>query len=82
MSASKKIIDNPTSADILKQMQAFESLVSLCKAVPFAKKLLPGLDEVFSKFTEIKKREWVKTVVGANLFAPTTPKWLDSPQLI
>jgi hypothetical protein len=35
----------------------------------------------FALEDEEKNREWVKTVVGANLFAPT-PKWLDSPQLI
>lgn len=56
MSSSKKIIDNPTSAYLLQQFQAFESFETLYKAFPFAKKLFPKMDQAFKDFAEIKKQ--------------------------
>lgn len=56
MSASNKIIDNPTTADLLQQMQAFESLESLYNAFPFARRLFPKLEKAFADFSEIKKQ--------------------------
>ena len=56
MSKPKKIIDNPTSAELLRQMQAFESLEVLYKIFPFARKLFPGMDQAFAGFAEIKKQ--------------------------
>lgn len=56
MSSSKKIIDNPTSADLLKQLQAFENLEALYRAFPFARKLFPNMGKVFNDFSEIKKQ--------------------------
>jgi len=56
MSSQKKIIDNPTSVDLLQQFQAFESLEALYRAFPFARKLFPKMDRVFKDFSEIKKQ--------------------------
>ena len=54
MSSSKKIIDNPTSADLLQQFQAFDSFEALYRAFPFARKLFPKMDQAFKDFAEIK----------------------------
>lgn len=56
MSNPRKIINNPTSADLLQQMQAFETLESLYKAFPFARKLFPKLENAFAELSEIKKQ--------------------------
>ena len=40
-SKSKKIIENPSAAELLEQVRSFESLESLYGAFPFAKKLFP-----------------------------------------
>lgn len=53
MDKKKRIIDNPSSAEMLKQLQAFESLEAIYKALPFLKKLFPKLEDAFSKFPEI-----------------------------
>lgn len=56
MSKPKKIIDNPTSAELLKQFEAFESLEALYKAFPFARKLFPNMEQAFNEFKKIKKQ--------------------------
>lgn len=56
MSKPKKIIDNPTSAELLKQFEAFESLEALYKAFPFARKLFPKMEGAFNEFNKIKKQ--------------------------
>ena len=56
MNKSKKIIDNPTSAELLEQMQAFESLEALYEAFPFARRIFPKMEKVFSDFSEIKEQ--------------------------
>lgn len=56
MSSSKKIIDNPSSADLLRQLQAFESFEALYRSFPFAQKLFPKMDRAFKDFSEIKKQ--------------------------
>ncbi len=56
MSKKKKIIDNPSNADLLQQMQAFESFESFFKAIPFARRLFPKLEKIFADFSEIKKQ--------------------------
>lgn len=56
MSTPKKIIDNPTSAELLKQFEAFESLETLYKAFPFARKLFPKMEDAFNEFKKIKKQ--------------------------
>ncbi|SEH77198.1 hypothetical protein SAMN05660691_01287 [Rheinheimera pacifica] len=56
MSKPKKIIDNPTSAEMLKQLEAFDSLESLYKAFPFARKLFPKMEDAFNEFKNIKKQ--------------------------
>ncbi|QGX38216.1 hypothetical protein [Permianibacter aggregans] len=56
MSKPKKIIDNPTSAKILKQLEAFESLEALYKAFPFARKALPKAEDIFSELKNMKEQ--------------------------
>lgn len=56
MSKPKKIIDNPTSAELLKQLAAFESLEALHKAFPLARKIFPKMDDAFNEFNKIKKQ--------------------------
>ncbi|WP_412499888.1 hypothetical protein [Shewanella chilikensis] len=56
MSKPKKIIDNPTSAELLKQFEAFESLEALYKAFPFARRLFPKMEDAFNEFKKIKKQ--------------------------
>lgn len=56
MSKPKKIIDNPTSAELLKQFAAFESLEALYKAFPFARRLFPKMEDAFNEFLKIKKQ--------------------------
>lgn len=56
MSSSKKIINNPTSAHLLQQFEAFESLEALYKAFPFARELFPKMDKVFEDFSKLKKQ--------------------------
>ncbi|CRI64998.1 conserved hypothetical protein [Thiocapsa sp. KS1] len=56
MSNPKKIIDNPTSAELLKQFEAFESLNALFRAFPFARHLFPSLEQAFNEFKKIKKQ--------------------------
>lgn len=56
MSKPKKIIDNPTSAELLKQFAAFESLEALYKAFPFARRFFPKMEDAFNEFLKIKKQ--------------------------
>lgn len=56
MTKSRRIIDNPSCADLLRQIKAFESLEALYRAIPFARKFFPKIDEVFSRFSEVKKQ--------------------------
>lgn len=56
MNKPKKIIDNPTSAELLKQFETFESLEALYKAFPFARKLFPKMEDAFNEFKKIKKQ--------------------------
>lgn len=56
MSKPKKIIDNPTSAELIKQFEAFESLEALYKAFPFARRLFPNMEQAFNEFKKIKKQ--------------------------
>lgn len=56
MSKNKRIIDNPSSAEMLEQLQAFGSLEILYKAIPFAKKIFPKLEDVFTKFSDIQRQ--------------------------
>ncbi|MFZ2633205.1 MAG: hypothetical protein WA081_19535 [Desulfosalsimonadaceae bacterium] len=56
MSKNKRIIDNPSSAEMIEQLKAFESLETLYKGIPFARKLFPKLEEVFTKFSDIKQQ--------------------------
>lgn len=54
MSKPKKIIDNPTSAELLKQFTAIESLEALYKTFPFARRIFPQMEDAFSEFNKIK----------------------------
>ena len=56
MSKPKKIIENPTSAELLKQFEAFLSLEALYKAFPFARGLFPEMEDAFNEFRKIKKQ--------------------------
>ena len=56
MSKPKKIVDNPTSAELLKQFEVFESLEALYKAFPFARRLIPKMEDAFNEFKKIKKQ--------------------------
>ncbi len=56
MSKNKRIIDNPSSAEMLEQLQAFESLEALYKAIPFARRLFPKFEDIFTQFTDIKQQ--------------------------
>lgn len=62
MSKPKKIIDNPTSADLLKQFEAFESLEALYRAFPLARRLFPNMEQAFNEFKKIKKQAEVLKV--------------------
>jgi hypothetical protein len=56
VSKPKKIIDNPTSAELLKQFEAFESLEALYKVFPFARRLFPEMEDAFNEFNKFKKQ--------------------------
>jgi hypothetical protein len=56
MSKSKKIINNPTIADLQHQMQAFEMLESIYNGIPFASKLFPQFKKPFADFSKIKEQ--------------------------
>ncbi|EPP5774575.1 hypothetical protein ACUT50_003455 [Vibrio cholerae] len=56
MSNSKKIIDNPTSAELLKQFAAFDSLEALYKAFPFARNIFPKMEDFFNEFNNIREQ--------------------------
>ena len=56
MSKNKRIIDNPSSDEMLEQLQAFGSLEALYKALPFARKLFPKLGDAFANFSDIKRQ--------------------------
>ena len=56
MNKKGKIIDNSSSADFLKQFEAFESLETLYKAFPFVHQLFPNMDQVFNELSNIKKQ--------------------------
>lgn len=56
MNKKDKIIDNPSSADFLKQFEAFESLETLYKAFPFVHQLFPNMEQVFNELSDIKKQ--------------------------
>ncbi|RLB87816.1 MAG: hypothetical protein DRH50_16220 [Deltaproteobacteria bacterium] len=62
MSKNKRIIDNPSSAEMIEQLQAFESLEALYKAIPFARKLFPKLEDVFEKFSDIKRQAEILSI--------------------
>ena len=56
MNKDNRIIDNPSYAEMIKQLQSFESLEAFYKALPFAKKLFPKFEDLFEKFSEIKQQ--------------------------
>lgn len=62
MSKNKRIIDNQSSAEMLEQLQAFESFESLYRALPFVKKIFPNIEEVFAKFSDIKRQAEILTI--------------------
>jgi hypothetical protein len=62
MSKDKRIIDNPSSAEMIKQLQACESLEALYKALPFARKLFPKFEDVFAKFSDVKKQAEILSI--------------------
>jgi hypothetical protein len=51
-----KIIDNPSTKELLNQIRAMESLENLYRVVPWANCLCPKLSEIFSDFSEIKRQ--------------------------
>lgn len=51
-----KIIDNPSTRELLDQIRAMESFESLYRLVPWANRLCPKLSKIFSDFTEIKRQ--------------------------
>lgn len=61
-SKPKRIIENPSAAELLEQVRGFESLESLYRAFPFAKKLFPKFEEIFSNFEDIKKQTEILTI--------------------
>lgn len=56
MSKPKKIIDNPTSAELIRQFEAFESLEALYRDFPFARRLFPNMEQSFNEFKKIKEQ--------------------------
>jgi len=56
VSNSKKIINNPTSAELLKQFAAFDSLEALYKTFPLARKTFPKMEDAFNEFNKIKEQ--------------------------
>jgi len=56
MNKSSKIIDNPTSKEMLEQFQAFDGFEALYRAIPFSRKLFPNANSVFKSFSEIKEQ--------------------------
>jgi hypothetical protein len=51
-----KIIDNPSTKQILGQIRALETLESLYNLLPWANRLCPKFTEIFSDFSEIKSQ--------------------------
>lgn len=51
-----KIVDNPSTKELLNQIRAMENLESLYRLVPWANRLCPKLSEIFSDFSEIKRQ--------------------------
>lgn len=62
VSKNKRIIENPSSAELLKQLQAIESLEALYKALPFAKKLFPKFEDIFTKFSDFKRQAEILSI--------------------
>lgn len=56
MAKFKKIIDNPSQSELLKQVNVFQTLEKIYKRVPFSRKLFPKIGDTFDKFDEIKKQ--------------------------
>ncbi|WP_130537648.1 hypothetical protein [Thiomicrorhabdus indica] len=56
MSKSKKIVDNPSSAELLKQIEAFEGLETIYQVLPFARRLFPKMEDTIIEFKKIKKQ--------------------------
>ncbi len=56
MNKRSKIIDNPTTKEMLEQFQAFDSFEALYRAIPFSRKFFPKFDSAFESFSEIKKQ--------------------------
>jgi hypothetical protein len=54
MDKKSKIVDNPSSKDMLEQLDGFDTIEALYRAVPFSKKLFPKLDNIFSDFSKLK----------------------------
>ncbi len=62
MSNANKIIENHSSSELLKQLQAFQSLEKLYKAIPFAKTLFPKLEDTFSRFADLRDQAEILAV--------------------
>lgn len=54
MSSKKKIIDNPSIADVLDQINALEGLASLSKNSPHLSELFPKLEQSFGDLAKIR----------------------------
>lgn len=47
---------------MIKQLQAFESLEALYKTLPFARKLFPKFEDVFAKFSDVKRQAEILSI--------------------
>ncbi|MBU4273812.1 MAG: hypothetical protein KKG98_09190 [Proteobacteria bacterium] len=56
MSKDSKIADNPTTKEIIEQINAFDSFDALYRLIPFSRKLFPKLDSVFSDLSRLKEQ--------------------------
>lgn len=54
MSSKKKIIDNPSLANTLDQINALEGLATLYRNVPYIRELFPNLEEAFGDLPKIR----------------------------
>jgi hypothetical protein len=54
MGKKSKIANNPSTKDILEQINAFDGFDALYRAIPFLGKIFPKLDGIFSDFSKLK----------------------------
>lgn len=67
-----KIIDNPSTRELLDQLRAMQGFESLYRLIPWADRLFPKLSKIFSDFSEVKRQAEILLLPDQfnELFAP------------